>query len=172
MPVQHAPGSALHELAAMRSAVSRFKPAEEQFIEQTPWANPHHPSHALQRQASISHAAHRRPSHQHNSAGPISGTFSAIPTIPQTNGVTMSGGRISPHNPFSSSVAAAHTITPSPLATRRSISPPPNRQPLEVSAHQHNQPEKVNGVQHSPAVVHAGPPDLPPQRRGLLMGQF
>ena len=49
----------LHELAALRTAgATRSKPAEEKFIEQTPWANPQHPSHAhlLQRQASTQQA--------------------------------------------------------------------------------------------------------------------
>jgi hypothetical protein len=38
----------LQELGALRTAgsISRFKPAEEELLEQTPWANPQHPIHA------------------------------------------------------------------------------------------------------------------------------
>ncbi|KAI1000806.1 hypothetical protein K3495_g7392 [Podosphaera aphanis] len=45
---QAAPGLSIHELAALHGAnsTSSFRPAEEQFIEKTPWANPQHPFHA------------------------------------------------------------------------------------------------------------------------------
>lgn len=147
-PVQPA-GIPLQELAALRTAgsTSRFKPAEEQFIEQTPWANPQHPSHAhlLQRQTSAqqtprtsspfshSQAQPRRHSHQLGSGGPVSGTFQANSSslLQHTNG--LSGGRISPHNPFSNSTNS-HTIAPSPLGSRQpSLSPKQNRQPPAVS---------------------------------------
>ncbi|RAL61669.1 hypothetical protein DID88_002737 [Monilinia fructigena] len=57
----HQPAAlSLQELATLRTvgSTSRFRPAEEQFIEQTPWANPQHPSHAhlLQRQTSAQHS--------------------------------------------------------------------------------------------------------------------
>src|ERR1700722_11301478 len=95
-------GLLLPELAALRAATSTtgFKPAEEQFIEQTPWANPQHPSHAhlLQQQSlgqqparmsspfSVAPAAQtRRHSYQHALGTPIAGTFSGA-TQSQTNG--------------------------------------------------------------------------------------
>jgi hypothetical protein len=174
---QHAAGSALHELAALRTAGSttRFKPAEEQFIEQTPWANPHHPIHFVNGQP-------RRHSHQHNSAGPISGTFSNPSVIQQqSNSMTISGGRVSPHNPFSAAITPKHTIVPSPLGSRQpSLSPQQNRHP-ELPAQQLNHQSgsmdapKNNGIQHSPHVANSSLPDvrdLPPHRRGVLIGQL
>ncbi|KAH8820323.1 Sds3-like-domain-containing protein [Xylogone sp. PMI_703] len=142
------PGLPLQELAALRTAgsTSVFKPAEEQFIEQTPWANPQHPSHAhlLQRQASVQQAPRtkspfpqqglpRRHSHQPGSSGPISGTFSSSqPAIlSQTNGVAMSGGRVSPHNAFANSTHP-HSIAPSPLGSRQT-SPQQSRPPQSIS---------------------------------------
>jgi hypothetical protein len=116
-----------------------FKPAEEQFIEQTPWANPQHPSHAHvlqqalgQQPASLSSPFSvtpgtqvRRPSHQHSTGTPISGTFSASmhSTQPLVNGAYMSGGRISPMNPSASS-SLSQKPAPSPLGSRQtSVSP-------------------------------------------------
>lgn len=155
----------LQELAALRSAgsTSRFKPAEEQFIERTPWANPQHPSHAhlLQRQSSAQQAprtsspisqaqmAPRRHSHQIGSGGPVAGTFTASSLQQHTNGVNMSGGRVSPHNgnPFSLS-ANSHTIVPSPLGSRQpSLSPQQSRQPpVPTTSEQHTSstPSEVN----------------------------
>lgn len=170
----------LQELAALRSAgsSSRFKPAEEQFIEQTPWANPQHPSHAhlLQRQASAQQTPRttspfsqvqvqpRRHSHQQGSGIPVSGTFSSTPASAlhhNSNGHPMSGGRISPHNPFGHS-NHAHTIVPSPLGSRQtSLSPQPNRHPaIPVPDRQHNVPPtqdipKSNGAHNSPPIGHS-----------------
>ncbi|CAL3966339.1 unnamed protein product [Diplocarpon coronariae] len=135
----------LQELAALRSvgSASRFKPAEEQFIEKTPWANPQHPSHAhlLQRQASAQQSPRtsspfsqvqvqpRRHSHQHGSGLPIAGTFSnnTSSMLHHSSGM---GGRISPHNPFANS-NHSHTVVPSPLSGSRqtSLSPQQNRLP-------------------------------------------
>ena len=132
----------LQGLAALRSAgsTSRFKPAEEQFIEQTPWANPQHPSHAhlLQRQTSAQqvprtsspfsqvHGQPRRHSHQ-PAAGPIQGTFpNNSSTLQHTNGHSMS-------NPFSNTTNA-HTIAPSPLGSRQtSLSPLQSRPPTNYT---------------------------------------
>ncbi|ESZ92802.1 hypothetical protein SBOR_6818 [Sclerotinia borealis F-4128] len=154
----HQPAAlSLQELAALRivGSTSRFRPAEEQFIEQTPWANPQHPSHAhlIQRQTSAQHTPRttsplsqvqvqpRR--HSHQQGGPISGTFSNIPTsiLQHTNGYMMSGGRVSPHNPFSNA-SHSHTIVPSPLGSRQpSLSPKqarPPHPPSHISNEQYN----------------------------------
>ncbi|TAQ83634.1 hypothetical protein B7494_g8042 [Chlorociboria aeruginascens] len=89
----------LQELAGtLRTAgsTSRYEPAEEQFIKQTPWANPHHPSisHLIQRQSSTQHPPRtsspfdhdiQAQQRRHSGIGaPIAGTFS------------ISGGRNSP----------------------------------------------------------------------------
>lgn len=154
----------LQELAALRTAgsTSRFKPAEEQFIEQTPWANPQHPSHAhlLLRQTSAqqtprtsspfsqSQPQPRRHSHQLGSGAPISGTFQATSSSLSQHSNGLSGGRISPHNPFSNSTHS-HTVAPSPLGSRQpSLSPQQNRQPLGLS-----DGPKQNGMQQSPTAV-------------------
>lgn len=129
------PDIPIQNMASIRAAASTsFKPAEEQFIEQTPWANPQHPSHAhlLQRQTSAQQAARtsspfsmtpgaqpRRHSHHHASSGPIAGTFgSTAPSTQQqhTNGA-FAGGRTSPLNPFTN---ASHPqkVAPSPLGSR------------------------------------------------------
>ena len=165
----------LQELAALRSAgsTSRLKPAEEQFIEQTPWLNPQHPSnahHMLQRQTSAQQAPRttspfsqvqvqpRRHSSQHGSGGPISGTFSNSASLLHhtSNGITMTGGRVSPHNqnPFGNSTHS-HAIAPSPLGSRQtSISPQQNRVPPSLP----DQLPKSNGNQHSPPIVMADAP--------------
>ena len=169
----------LQELAALRSvgSTSRFKPAEEQFIEQTPWANPQHPSHAhlIQRQTSAQNAprttspfsqvqAPPRRHSQHGSGGPISGTFSnsSSSLLQHTNGLSMSGGRISPHNPFTNN--HSHTIAPSPLGSRQaSLSPQQSRPPLP--AQQHSQPNpheaKPNSNQQSPPVTISSLQEIP-----------
>lgn len=118
----------------MKAAESaRYKPAEEQFIEQHPWANPQHPIHAVHRQSSAQQVTRtsspfitpsgpmRRQSHQTNGGStPAIGTFSstASSSLPYLNGT----GRISPHNPFSTSVNT-HKIVPSPLGGSRQPSP-------------------------------------------------
>ncbi|KAH6723349.1 Sds3-like-domain-containing protein [Leptodontidium sp. MPI-SDFR-AT-0119] len=169
---QAQPAINLQELAALRnvSSSSRFKPAEEQFMKETPWANPYHPSHAnlLQRQTSAQQTPRtaspfsqvqgqpRRNSHQHGPALPISGTFSNSPSLlHHSNG--LSGGRISPHNPFANSTHT-HTIAPSPLGSRQtSLSPQQNRHPPALPDQQHGQsqtpdPPKSNVNQQSPPV--------------------
>ncbi|KAF4634021.1 hypothetical protein G7Y89_g4092 [Cudoniella acicularis] len=180
-------GLPLQELAALRSAgsTSRFKPAEEQFIEQTPWANPQHPSNLLQRQASaqqtprttspFSVQAQRRHSHQHGTGVPISGTFSnSSPSLLQhSKSLTMSGGQISPHNPFGSSTHS-HTIAPSPLGSRQtSLSPQMSRPP--IPDHAQDVP-KSNGIQHSPPGISEIPRDFPHEIRreqmAAIMGRF
>ncbi|PBP26192.1 transcriptional regulatory protein DEP1 [Diplocarpon rosae] len=162
----------LQELAALRGvgSASRFKPAEEQFIEKTPWANPQHPSHAhlLQRQASAQQTPRtsspfsqvqvqpRRHSNQHGSGLPISGTFSnnTSSLLHQSSAI---GGRISPHNPFTNSTNT-HTIVPSPLSGSRqtSLSPQQNRHPPALHD-QSNLPHTQNvlkgHVNHSPPVA-------------------
>lgn len=84
----------MQDIAAIRAAASAaaLNPAEEQFIEQTPWANPKHPSHAhlLQRQAGHQGNRNSSPfgmvaaqqSRKHSGPAPgglpVSGTFSGV----------------------------------------------------------------------------------------------
>lgn len=135
-------GLPFQELAALRMAgsTSRFKPAEEQFIEQTPWANPQHPSHAhlLQRQTSAQQAPRttspftqdlqtRRHSDQQ---GPVSGTFAG----PSVSGPT-----------FSTQVPSQSTQSSAPFLSdnkQTSLSPVMTRPKMEDTA-------KVNGVSQS-----------------------
>lgn len=162
----------------MRTSGASLKPAEEQFIEQTPWANPQHPSHAhlLQRQAStqqtprtISPFSHtqvqpRRHSAQHG--GPVSGTFSANNSshLQHSNGVPATSGRISPHNPFTN--AHSHTIAPSPLGSRQpSLSPHQSHglPPSSVDPHQATLMDIAAASNRSPELSrnHHPGPDLP-----------
>ncbi|TVY92055.1 Transcriptional regulatory protein [Lachnellula willkommii] len=189
-------GLPIQELAALRTvgSTSRFKPAEEQFIEQTPWANPQHPSHAhlLQRQTSAQQTprttspfgqmqAQRRHSHQQGSGAPISGTFSNTSSslLQQSKGLSMSGGRISPHNPFGNS-NHSHTIVPSPLGSRQtSLSPQQSRPPPVSDQHNISNSDglKTNGTQQSPPGANLDVPrDFPQEARreqaALVMGRF
>lgn len=139
----------LHGMVSLRASTStHFRPAEEQFIEQTPWANPHHPSHAhrIHRQTSANHTARtvspfgmpvngapRRHSHHQNGAGiPMSGTFS---TIQPAATIHANGAALLDHGePQSLSTYAntsiGHKIAPSPLASRQpSLSPQPTIAP-------------------------------------------
>jgi len=175
-------------------STSRLKPAEEQFIEQNPWANPQHPSHAhlLHRQTSSQQAPRttspfsqllnqsRRPSNQQASGGPISGTFSTPSSLMvNTNGSVLSGGRISPHNPFSNP-SHSHAIVPSPLGSRQpSLSPQQNRQPPALSGQQQqNRPMQDGHVNNgNPIATSTGHPrDFPQEIRkengSAMMGQF
>lgn len=160
------------ELAALRAATSTnsFKPAEEQFIEQTPWANPQHPSHAhaLQHQSlgqqpmrvsspfsASSVAQARRHSHQHAVGTPISGTFSGTTPLAQahTNGLYMSGGRNSPMNPFANP-SFSHKAAPSPLGSRHpSMSPQQSKlqsaYPDQSQRQDNQQDDLVGGPNHN-----------------------
>ncbi|KAI9746121.1 MAG: hypothetical protein M1818_000802 [Claussenomyces sp. TS43310] len=166
----HRPQQALpiQDFVAVRAAVSAssFKPAEEQFIEQTPWANPQHPSHAhlIQRQASAHQAARnsspfsmpdvnkaRRPSHQHLSGMPLSGTFSAAnPATGPSNGssIYMSGGRISPLNPFSNAGQSQKIAAPSSDNRQNSISPQQTRDSTGYDDQQ--RPERPADISQEP----------------------
>jgi hypothetical protein len=153
-------GLPFHELAALRMAgsTSRFKPAEEQFIEQTPWANPQHPSHAhlLQRQTSAQQTPRtaspfsqptqpRRHSDQH---GPTSGTFSS-PTLNGPAFSNQASGGVSPHNPVTNPTHA-QTVAPLPLDNRQtSLSPLMTRPKVEEGP-------KSNGNQRSSPVLNTG----------------
>jgi hypothetical protein len=188
----------LQELAALRnvSSTSRFRPAEEQFIEQNPWANPQHPAnaHLIHRQSSaqnvqrttspFSHVQNRPRRHsQHGSGGPISGTFSNSSSLLQhTNGPSMSGGRISPHNLFAN-INHSHTNAPSPLGSRQaSLSPQLSRPSQVLSVGQHGQPNthetKSSGSQLSPSATITGLHTLPRdcqqevRQASVLMGRF
>jgi len=190
------PAIPLHELAALRnvSSSSRFKPAEEQFMKETPWANPQHPSHAhlLTRQTSAQQTPRtaspfsqvqvqpRRNSHQHGSGLPVSGTFSNSSSLLQhSNG--LSGGRISPHNPFANS-NQSHAIAPSPLGSRQtSLSPQQNRHPSVLPDQQHGQPHVAEApknvvIQQSPVGSSDVPRDIPLDMRreqaAAMMSRF
>lgn len=143
-------GLPLQEVAALRAAASAssFKPAEEQFIEKTPWANPQHPSHAhlIQRQSS-SHTARtsspfalggvaqaRKHSHQHASSGPVSGTFSSATPVAQTNGTFMPVGRVSPMNPFTNSTTS-QKVSQATFSHRNSVSPQETRDGPNLTDH-------------------------------------
>jgi hypothetical protein len=126
-------------LVALRAATSTtsFKPAEEQFIEQTPWANPQHPSHAHIHQhqslgqqparmsspfSAASAAQARRHSYQHSLGTPIAGTFSGAAQL-QMNGTYLPAGRISPVNTFNNA-SMTQKVAPSPFGSRQtSLSP-------------------------------------------------
>lgn len=155
----------------MRSAgASRHKPADEQFFEQNPWANPQHPSHAhlIQRQSSAhQHTRVASPfssNHGHRHAGPISGTFSNNSALSQNP-----NGRVSPLNPFTNT----HTIAPSPLGSRQtsespqiSRAPPPETRPP---------PSAVQDVPISLGLsaAHSRPRDFTKEvRREQTVGQF
>lgn len=149
-------GLPFQELAALRMAgsTSRFKPAEEQFIEQTPWANPQHPSHAhlLQRQASAQQAPRtsspfsqatqpRRHSDQH---GPASGTFSS----PAVNGPPFgiqASGRLSPHT------TGPNPHRPQPGPPQSLDSRQTSLSPL-MTRFKGDEGSKLNGAQHSPSL--------------------
>lgn len=131
----------------MAGSTSRFKPAEEQFIEQTPWANPQHPSHAhlLQRQASAQQAPRttspfaqaaliRRHSDQQ---GPASGTFSSQ----GVNGPSFSAqvpGRVSPQGIGSNLSQPQLTTSTLPDNRQTSQSPLMTRTKVDENA-------KING---------------------------
>ncbi|KAL2070685.1 hypothetical protein VTL71DRAFT_13711 [Oculimacula yallundae] len=178
---QPQPAMPLQELAALRhaSSSSRIRPAEEQFMKETPWANPQHPSHAhmLQRQTSAQQIPRtsspfsqpRRNSHQPGSGLPISGTFSnSSSLLHHSNGVH--GGRISPHNPFANS-NHNHTIAPSPLGSRQpSLSPQQNRHPPALPEQQNGQnqgsePPKGSVNQQASVGLSETPRDFPPEVR-------
>lgn len=164
-------------------------------MKETPWANPQHPSHAhlLNRQNSAQQTPRtlspfsqvqvqpRRNSHQHGSGLPISGTFSnSSSSLHHSNG--LSGGRISPHNPFVNS-NHSHIIAPSPLGSRQtSLSPQQNRHPPALPDQQHGQsqapePSKSNVHQQSlPAGMSEIPREFPHEVRreqaATMMSRF
>lgn len=139
----------LQDLAALRAvtSTSSFKPAEEQFIEQTPWANPQHPSHAnlLQRQSSTHQPVRTSSPFSINPTGELrkhpnqdqdhtkehSGAFPGISvTQNHTNGSHASGERISPLNPFANPSHTENIEISSPHGSRRaSLSPQQHRRP-------------------------------------------
>lgn len=166
------PDIPLQSMASIRAANSTsFKPAEEQFIEQTPWANPQHPSHAhlLQRQASAHQAARtsspfsmaqgappRRHSHQQASSGPIAGTFgqSAPAVSSHTNGA-YNGGRTSPLNPFAN-ITHAQKVAPSPLGSRHAS--PQQSRPQQSTQ---SVPIEESQRQDAPRAFSMGPSNAP-----------
>jgi hypothetical protein len=176
------PGLPLQDLAALRAvtSTSNFKPAEEQFIEQTPWANPQHPSHAhlLQRQSSIQQPARtsspfstypsgqirghssQDPNHvkEHTVVGPVSGIFQGASVVqPRTNGPHVPGGRISPLNPFTNS-SFAQKIAPSPLGSRGTSLSPQQSRPPSSFLDQQQRHENSQDFPTSSAISHlAGP---------------
>jgi len=135
----------LQDLAAVRAATttSASKPAEEQFIENTPWANPQHPSHLhlLQRQTSTHQPARtaspfstpdttqgQRASQQSGTSLPVSGTFTTHNLPPSTISMLSSSGRISPLNPFPNA-QLSQKKGPSLSSRQTSSSPQQSNQP-------------------------------------------
>lgn len=169
-------GLPYQELAALRMAgsSSRFRPAEEQFIEQTPWANPQHPSHAhlLQRQASAQQGPRtnsafsqatqlRRHSDQR---GPASGTFSS-PTVNGHAFNAQGSGRLSPRHPGS------NTSRPQPGASAPFSRHPSSLSPLITRA-KVEESSKPNGAQHSPPSSSTSYVDKPREfPQGVRQGQ-
>ncbi|KIM97699.1 hypothetical protein OIDMADRAFT_167767 [Oidiodendron maius Zn] len=166
-------GLPFQELAALRMAgsTSRFKPAEEQFIEQTPWANPQHPSHAhlLQRQTSAQQAPRTsspfsqtaQPRRHSDQLDPASGTFSSS----AVNGAafnTQASGQLSPRTSVSNTSHTLSTTTMPQDNRPASFSPLMTRPKMEESS-------KVNGIQHAsivPGVVFVDKPrEFPPEVR-------
>jgi len=180
------PSLPLQDIAAIRAATSAaaLKPAEEQFIEQTPWANPQHPSHVhlLQRQTSAQQAARtgspfsmavgaqpRRHSHQQAGGLPISGTFSGINSISQIsshNFVPGGGGGRPPINAFSAP-SLAQKMAPSPLGSRQpSMSPQQSRQ-AGVSGEQTRALDSHANMQAGRENAHPPPMVSPPRPQDL-----
>ncbi|KFY44958.1 hypothetical protein V495_03176 [Pseudogymnoascus sp. VKM F-4514 (FW-929)] len=173
-PQRAQPSLPLQDIAAIRAAASAaaLKPAEEQFIEQTPWANPQHPSHVhlLQRQSPAQQGARtgspfsmavgaqpRRQSHQQTGL-PVSGTFSGINTLSQAQGNNFTGGagrgQISTFN----NAPLPQKMGPSPLGSRRpSILLEQGRVPAAVNeqpkSHENRQTvDAVSEVSHPPLI--------------------
>jgi hypothetical protein len=147
----------------MAGSTSRFKPAEEQFIEQNPWANPQHPSHAhlLQRQTSAQQAPRTtspfsqvtQPRRHSDQQGPASGTFSS-PAVTCPPFGTQASGQLSPRN-LVSNPPRPQSSAPLPLDNRQtSLSPVMTRPKAEEGS-------KVNGTQHSSTLPGAGFMDKP-----------
>ncbi|OBT65602.1 hypothetical protein VE03_05532 [Pseudogymnoascus sp. 23342-1-I1] len=146
----------LQDFAAIRAAASAaaLKPAEEQFIEQTPWANPQHPSHMhlLQRQSPAQQGARtgspfsiavgaqpRRQPHQQASGLPVSGTFSGVNTLSQPQGNNFAVGAGRGQIGTFSNPPPPQKMGPSPLGSRRPSGavneqpkPHENRQSIEA----------------------------------------
>ena len=177
----------LQDIAAIRAAASAaaLKPAEEQFIEQTPWANPQHPSHMhlLQRQAPAQQGARtgspfsmavgaqpRRHSHQQAGGLPVSGTFSGVNTLsqPLNNNFTPGAGRGqigSFNNP-----PLPQKMAPSPLGSRRpSIILEQNRLSGAVSD-QSKPHESRHNMEPGHEITH--PPLISPPRPQEAMHEF
>lgn len=148
----------MQDIAAARAAASTaaLKPAEEQFIEQTPWANPQHPSHVhLSQYQAAAHQPtrtnspfavaaapqHRRHSHQHASGLPVSGSFSGHNPIPQPpNNHLARGGNIKPPVAAFATQSIPRKMRRSPLLGNRqaTISPQQHRPAGVIGEQSHN----------------------------------
>lgn len=177
----------LQDIAAIRAAASAaaLKPAEEQFIEQTPWANPQHPSHMhlLQRQSPAQQGARtgspfsmaggaqpRRQPHQQAGGLPVSGTFSGVNTLsqPQANNFAVGAGRgqIGAFN----NPPQPQKMGPSPLGSRRpSILLEQNR--LSGAVNEQTKPhESRQNIEAGPEAPH--PPLISPPRPQEALHEF
>ncbi|KAI1807203.1 Sds3-like-domain-containing protein [Daldinia bambusicola] len=92
-------------------------PAGEQFIEQTPWANPNHPSnaHLLQRQHSAQHEAH---AHGNIPGGSLGSNKHTHQSHPFTNGSTSQPSNGPLNGPSKTQKGISRQPTASPEVTR------------------------------------------------------
>ncbi|KFZ15751.1 hypothetical protein V501_02579 [Pseudogymnoascus sp. VKM F-4519 (FW-2642)] len=184
-PQQRAqPSLPLQDIAAIRAAASAaaLKPAEEQFIESTPWANPQHPSHVhlLQRQSPAQQGPRtgspfsmavggqpRRQTHQQAGGLPVSGTFSGV-SQPQSNNFAAGAGRgqIGTFN----NAPQPQKMGPSPLGSRRpSMLLEQSRLPAAVNE-QPKPHENRQNVEPGPEASH--PPLISPPRPQEPLHEF
>ncbi|KFY18675.1 hypothetical protein V493_08430 [Pseudogymnoascus sp. VKM F-4281 (FW-2241)] len=175
----------LQDIAAIRAAASAaaLKPAEEQFIEQTPWANPQHPSHMhlLQRQSPAQQGARtgspfsmavgaqpRRQQHQQAGGLPVSGTFSGVNTLSQSNNFAAGAGRgqISTFN----NPPPPQKMGPSPLGSRRPSALPEQGRLLAAVNEQPKPHENRQNMEAGTEASH--PPLISPPRPQEALHEF
>ncbi|KFY05548.1 hypothetical protein V492_08458 [Pseudogymnoascus sp. VKM F-4246] len=184
-PQRAQPSLPLQDIAAIRAAASAaaLKPAEEQFIEQTPWANPQHPSHMhlIQRQSPAQQGARtgspfsmgvggqpRRQPHQQGGGLPVSGTFSGINTLSQPNFAAGAGrGQI---GTFNNNAPLPQKMGPSPLGSRRpSVLLEQSRPPAAANEPPKPQ-ENRQSIEAGPEISH--PPLISPPRPQEALHDF
>ncbi|KAK0617946.1 Sds3-like-domain-containing protein [Bombardia bombarda] len=122
--VNHPPPVFHQEFTAGLPFGRNLGPAGEQFIEQTPWANPNHPSHQIQRQHSQHsqhHSQHEGGSHHVLNAhmGPSSGNrddlMQMAPSFSPSAGTMLNGGVAAPI-PLPTLPTTRVDMTPNPFS--------------------------------------------------------
>lgn len=110
--------------------------AEEQFLEQTPWANPQHPIHRLgiSRQGSLTES-YNTPMNQQRINTTQAGSASTIPENPSAQA---SSALNTPHDLLSSQAKAEQQGANSVQNYRLSVSPLESRKTNNTSTHQNN----------------------------------